>query len=131
MTTLCERCNKKEEYHNCSICNQHLCIACFNTIHFGINAPRTGKSMVYNKCIFCSEVYAANAKGSVCDKCAIIVSWVSAMNYLAAVNRVSELMRMNKLDSRLKNENYCKVNFGTHATQVIMDAIDSMSSSRK
>jgi hypothetical protein len=131
MTTLCERCTKKEEYHTCSICNQHLCMTCFNMVHFGINAPRTGKSMVYNRCIFCNEVYAANAKGSVCDKCAVIVSWVSGMNYLAAVNRVSELMRMNKLDSRLKNENYCKVNFGTHATQVIMDAIDSMSSSRK
>ena len=129
MTTLCERCTKKEEYHTCSICNQHLCMTCFNMVHFGINAPRTGKSMVYNRCIFCNEVYAANAKGSVCDKCAVIVSWVSGMNYLAAVNRVSELMRMNKLDSRLKNENYCKVNFGTHATQVIMDAIDSMSSS--
>jgi hypothetical protein len=131
MTTLCERCTKKEEYHTCSICNQHLCLVCFNMVHFGINAPRTGKSMVYNKCIFCNEVYAANAKGSVCDKCAIIVSWVSGMNYLAAVNRVSELLRMNKLDSRLKNENYCKVNFGTHATQVIMDAIDSMSSSSR
>ena len=129
MTTLCERCTKKEEYHTCSICNQHLCMTCFNMVHFGINAPRAGKSMVYNKCIFCNEIYAANAKGSVCDKCEVIVSWVSGMNYLAAVNRVSELMRMNKLDSRLKNENYCKVNFGTHATQVIMDAIDSMSSS--
>ena len=129
MTTLCERCTKKEEYHTCSICNQHLCMTCFNMVHFGINAPRAGKSMVYNRCIFCNEVYAANAKGSVCDKCAVIVSWVSGMNYLAAVNRVSELMRMNKLDSRLKNENYCKVNFGTHATQVIMDAIDSISSS--
>jgi hypothetical protein len=131
MTTLCERCTKKEEYHICSICNQHLCMTCFNMVHFGINAPRTGKSMVYNKCIFCTEVYAANAKGSVCDKCAVIVTWVSGMNYLAAVNRISELMRMNKLDSRLKNENFCKVNFGTHATQVIMDAIDSMSSSSR
>jgi hypothetical protein len=131
MTTLCERCTKKEEYHTCSICNQHLCMTCFNMVHFGINAPRAGKSMVYNKCIFCNEIYAANAKGSVCDKCEVIVSWVSGMNYLAAVNRVSELMRMNKLDSRLKNENYCKVNFGTHATQVIMDAIDSISSSSR
>jgi hypothetical protein len=25
----------------------------------------------------------------------------------------------------LRNENYCKTNFGTHAAQVIMDAIDS------
>jgi hypothetical protein len=47
------------------------------------------------------------------------------MNYLAAVNRVSELIRTNKLDSRLRNENYCKINFGSHATQVIMDAIDN------
>ena len=47
------------------------------------------------------------------------------MNYLAAVNRVSELKRINKLDSKLSNENYCKANFGTHATQVIMDAVDS------
>jgi hypothetical protein len=47
------------------------------------------------------------------------------MNYLAAVNRVSELIRTGKLDSKLRNENYCKTNFGSHASQVIMDAIDS------
>jgi len=122
---LCERCNKHEEYHTCSMCNQRLCITCFNTVHFGIKAPRSGKSMVYNKCVFCAEVYATNAKGSVCDKCTIILSWESGMNYLAAVNRVSELIRTNKLDSRLRNENYCKINFGSHATQVIMDAIDN------
>jgi hypothetical protein len=29
------------------------------------------------------------------------------MHYLAGVNRVSELMRDNKLDSKLRNENYC------------------------
>jgi hypothetical protein len=38
---------------------------------------------------------------------------------------VSELIRTNKLDSRLRNENYCKTNFGNHATQVIMDAVDN------
>ena len=81
--------------------------------------------MVYNKCVFCGEIYATNAKGSVCGKCAVILSWTSGMNYLAAVNRVSELIRTNKLDSKLSNENYCKANFGTHATQVIMDAVDS------
>ncbi|HEX5892785.1 MAG TPA: hypothetical protein VFY41_07985 [Nitrososphaeraceae archaeon] len=124
--TICERCTKHEEYHTCSTCNQHLCMGCFNTIHFGINAPRTGKSMVYNKCIFCNKVYATNAKGSVCDKCTIILTWQSGMDCLAAVNRVSELVRTNKLDSKLKNENYCKTNFGIHATQVIMDAIDSL-----
>jgi hypothetical protein len=47
------------------------------------------------------------------------------MNYLAAVNRVSELIKTDKLDSKLRNENYCKTNFGAHATQVIMDAVDS------
>ena len=84
-----------------------------------------GKSMVYNKCIFCDGIYATNARGSVCDKCTIILDWISGMNYLAAVNRVSELIRTNKLNSKLRNENYCKANFGSHATQVIMDAIDS------
>ena len=123
--TLCERCTKNEEYHTCSTCNQHLCMNCFNTVHFGINAQRTGKSMVYNKCVFCDQVYATNAKGSVCDKCTVILSWVSGMNYLAALNRVSELIKTNKLGSKLRNENYCKTNFGMHATQVIMDAIDS------
>jgi hypothetical protein len=122
---LCERCNKNEEYHTCLACNQHLCMSCFNTIHFGINAPRAGKSMVYNKCVFCSKIYATNAKGSVCDKCTIILTWQSGIDCLAAVNRVSELVRTNKLDSKLRNENYCKTNFGIHATQVIMDAIDS------
>ena len=123
--TLCERCTKNEEYHTCTTCNQHLCMTCFNTVHFGINAPRAGKSMVYNKCVFCAQIYATNAKGSVCDKCTIILSWISGMNYLAAVNRVSELISADKLDSKLRNENYCKTNFGVHASQVIMDAINS------
>jgi hypothetical protein len=57
------------------------------------------------------------------DECSIIVTWKSGMHYLAGVNRVSELIR----DSRLRNENYCKENLGTRATQVIMDAIDSSS----
>ena len=47
------------------------------------------------------------------------------MNYLGAVNRLSELIKLDKLDSKLRNENYCKSRFGSHATQVIMDAIDS------
>jgi hypothetical protein len=123
--TICGKCNKNEDYHMCSVCNQRLCVNCFNTVHFGINSPRTGKSMVYNKYIFCESVYATNAKSRVCDKCSIILTWVSGMNYLAAVNRVSDLIRTNKLDSKLRNENYCKTNFGIRATQVIMDAIDS------
>jgi hypothetical protein len=61
----------------------------------------------------------------ICGKCTVILSWASGMNYLAAVNRVSELIKTNKLDSKLRNENYCKTNFGTHGTQVIMDAVDS------
>jgi hypothetical protein len=123
--TVCGRCNKCEEYHTCSTCNEHLCMSCFNMVHFGINAPRSSKSMVYNKCVFCDQIYATNARGKVCDKCTIILSWVSGMNYLAAVNRVSELIKTNKLDSKLRNENYCKTNLGIHATQVIMDAIDN------
>lgn len=118
-------CGKGEEYHTCLNCGKHLCINCFNTVHFGIGAPRAGKSMVYNKCTFCDIVYATNAKSSVCDKCEIILTWKSSMNYLGAVNRVSDLVRNGKLDSKLKNENYCKTNFGAHAAQVIMDAIDS------
>ena len=99
-------------------------------VHFGINNPRTGKSMVYNKCIFCSDIYATNAKSNVCDKCAIVLTWVSGMNYLAAVNRISALIKSNKLDPKMRNENYCKTNFGTRATQVIMDAIDSSKGNR-
>jgi hypothetical protein len=123
--TLCERFTKNEEYLAYSGYNQHLCMTCFNMVHFGTNAPRAGSSMVYNKCVFCGETYATNAKGLVCGKCTVILSWASGMNYLAAVNRVSELIKTNKLDSKLRNENYCKANFGVHATQVIMDAVDS------
>lgn len=126
--TICERCSKQEEYHTCSTCNQHLCIECFNTVHFGINAPRNTKSIVYNKCIFCGEIYGVNVKVDVCDKCTIIMSWTSARTYLAALNRVSQLIRTDRLDPKSKNENYCKAKFGAHATQVIMDAIDSSSS---
>jgi hypothetical protein len=86
---------------------------------------RAGSSMVYNKCVFCGEIYATNAKGCVCAKCTVMVTWAPGMNYLAAVNRVSELIKTNKLYSRLRNENYCKANFGAHATRVIMDAVDS------
>jgi hypothetical protein len=123
--TICEKCSKHQEYHTCSVCNQQLCIDCFNTVHFGINAPRAGKSIIYNKCIFCGDIYGDNAKVDVCDKDTIILTWVSGMNYLAAVNRLSELIKSDKLDSKLRNENYCKTKFGVHATQVIMDAIDS------
>ena len=81
--------------------------------------------MVYNKCLFCKQVFAANAKRLVCEQCEIILTWKSSMSYLAAVNRVTELIRKGELDSKLKNENYCKENFGTHAAQVIMDSIDN------
>jgi len=124
--TVCEKCSKHEEYHSCSKYNQHLCIECFNTVHFGINAPRSSSSIVYNKCVFCAEIYGSNVKVQVCDKCTIILTWISSMNYLAAVNRVSQLIRTDRFDSKLKNENYCKANFGAHATQVIMDAVDSL-----
>ena len=124
--TVCQKCSKHEEYHSCSECNQHLCIECFNTVHFGINATRSSSSIVYNKCVFCGEIYGSNVKVRVCDKCTIILTWISSMNYLAAVNRVSQLIRTNRFDSKLKNENYCKANFGAHATQVIMDAVDSL-----
>ena len=123
--TLCDKCTKNEEYHTCSECNQRLCMSCFNMVHFGINAPRAGRSIVYNKCVFCGGIYATNAKGCVCGNCTIILNWESEMNYLAAVNRVSELIKTNKLDSKLRNQNYCKANVGIHATQVIMDAVDS------
>jgi hypothetical protein len=46
------------------------------------------------------------------------------MDYLAGVNRVTSLLKKGQLDQKLKNEGYCKANFGDHATQVIMDAID-------
>ena len=124
---LCELCNKNERYHICKESNnQHLCLTCFSKLHLGINAPRTGKSMVYNKC-FCNVVFATNAKCSICDECTIIVTWKSGMDYLAGVNRISALIRENKLDSKLRNESYCTENLGPRATQVIMDAIDSSS----
>jgi hypothetical protein len=123
---LCELCKKNERYHICSESNnQFLCLTCFNKLHFGIGAPRTGKSMVYNKCVFCNTVYATNAKGSVCDECSIIVTWKSGMDFLAGVNRVSALIRENKLESKLRNENYCIDNLGSRATQVIIDAINN------
>jgi hypothetical protein len=49
------------------------------------------------------------------------------MNYLAGVNRISALIREDKLDSKLRNENYCNENQGARATQVIMNAINSSS----
>ena|ERR671910_2659060 len=123
---LCGLCKKNERYHICSESNnQFLCLTCFNKLHFGIGAPRTGKSMVYNKCVFCNTVYATNAKGSVCDECSIIVTWKSGMDFLAGVNRVSALIRENKLESKLRNENYCIDNLGSRATQVIIDAINN------
>jgi hypothetical protein len=124
--TMCEKCSKYEEYHSFSTLNQHLCIACFNKVHFGINESRTGNSIIYSKCVFCAEIYGSNVKVHVCDKCAVILTWISSMNYLAAVNRVSQLIRASKFDSKLKNENYCKEKFGVRATQVIMDAVDGL-----
>ena len=125
MPMKCEICEKDEEYHSCETCVKRICIACFNRAHFGIGAPRAGKSMIYNKCVFCSAVFAADAKRHVCEKCEIILTWKSSMNYLAAVNRVSALVGKGDLEQKLRNENYSKANFGIHAAQVIMDAIDS------
>jgi hypothetical protein len=51
--------------------------------------------------------------------------WSSGANN-TAVNRVSHLIRTNRLESKLTNENYCKAKFGVHASQVIMDAADSL-----
>lgn len=99
-------------------------MTCFYAAHFGLNAPRSGKSMVYNKCVFCDAVYAIDMKRSVCDKCTIILTWKTSMDYLAAVNRMTSLIKAGQLNQKLKNEGYCKENFGEHATQVIMDAID-------
>ena len=81
--------------------------------------------MVYNKCIFCGDIYATNAKISVCNKCTMILTLKSGMDCLAAVNRVSDLVRTNKPDSNFKKEIYCKGRSGMHAIQVIMDAIHS------
>lgn len=122
---LCEICGKGEEYHTCLTCAKHLCRGCFNTVHFGIGAPRSGKSMVYGTCVFCGEIFARNTRMQVCDKCEIILTWTSSTNFLAAINRLSDLIKKGKLDQKLRNENYCKANFGNYATQVIMDAIDS------
>jgi hypothetical protein len=122
---MCEICEKDEEYHSCKTCAKRICIACFNKIHFGIGAPRESKSMIYNKCVFCNAVFAADAKRQVCTKCEIILTWKSSMNYLAAVNRISVLVEKGDLDQKLRNENYCKANFGMHAAQVIMDAVDN------
>jgi len=65
--------------------------------------------------------------------CTIGTVWSSGANntavngaYNTAANRVSHLIRTNRLDSKLTNENYCKAKFGVHATQVIMDAVDSL-----
>jgi hypothetical protein len=80
--------------------------------------------MIYCRCIFCDEIFARNAKMQVCDKCEVILTWTSSINFLAAVNRLSAIIKAGKLDSKLRNENYCKANFGTLGAQVIMDAID-------
>jgi len=32
---------------------------------------------------------------------------------------------LDKLDSKLRDENYCKSIFGMHATEVIMDAVNN------
>ena len=81
--------------------------------------------MVYNKCLFCNAIFGTNARRKICDRCEIILTWKSSMNYLEAVNRVSELIRNGELDSKLRNENYCKETFGIRAAQVIMDSIDN------
>jgi len=130
LSVKCEYCSKGDSYHTCSTCNKNLCISCFNTIHFGIGAPRAGKSIVYNKCSFCNAIFASNAKTGVCGDCEIVLTWKSSMNYLAAVNRISKLINEGKFDPKLRNEKYCIANFEVRATQVIMDAIDSANRDR-
>jgi hypothetical protein len=47
------------------------------------------------------------------------------MDCFGAINRLPELIRTNKLDSKLKNESNYEANFGIRTTQVIMNPIDS------
>jgi hypothetical protein len=56
-SSLCELCNKNERYHICPESNnQHLCLTCFNKLHFGIGAPRIGKSYQwYNNAFFAMQ----------------------------------------------------------------------------
>ena len=122
---LCERCSKVEAYWLSSRSEKQLCVDCYNFAQFGIGAPRAGKSMVYNKCLICGDIFGTNAWKGVCERCEIIVTWKSSMNYLEAVNRISELIKEGKLDPKLRNENYCRTNFGQRAAQAIMDSVDS------
>lgn len=131
MPSICELCGKGESYHNCVDCSKHLCINCFNTFHFGIGAPRTGKSIVYSKCLLCGAIFGSNAKRGICDDCEVVLTWKSSMNYLAAVNRISKLIHEGKLDPKLRNENYCISQFEMRATQVIMDAVDAAARDKK
>ena len=131
MPSVCESCHKGEGYHTCAVCTKSICVNCFNSAHFGIGAPRSGKSIVYNKCLLCNTIFGSNAKCGVCDECEIVLTWKSSMNYLAAVNRISKLINEGKLDPKLKNENYSIANFEVRATQAIMDALDSATRDRK
>ena len=132
LPSICETCHNEESYHACSSCkDKHLCITCFNKAHFGIGAPRAGKSIVYNRCLLCNAIFADNARRGVCHDCEIVFTWKSSMNFLAAVNRMSKLINEGKLDPKLKNETYCITNFEARAAQVVMDALDSAARDRK
>ena len=100
---MCEICTKEEEYHTCSTCKKHVCMTCFYEQHFWTKR---------------SKIRQINGLQQV------HFTWKSSMNYLAAVNRITALIKTDQLDPKLKNESYCKTNFGAHATQVIMDALD-------
>ena len=43
LMTLCDKCTKNEEYHTCKECNPHLCMSCFNTVHFDIMLQELAK----------------------------------------------------------------------------------------
>jgi hypothetical protein len=48
----------------------------------------------------------------------------AGVNCLTSVNRISKLIKTNKFDSMLRNENYCKANSGVSgSTSIIKDII--------
>jgi hypothetical protein len=71
-----------------------------------------------DKKVFCNVVYATNAKGSICDECSIMYhGHLEVRNALSSRGKQSfSANQRNKLDSKLRDENYCLENLGSRAS---------------
>jgi hypothetical protein len=127
----CTFCPRKP-VHWCEECDKTLCQSCYVEMHYKIvksrilrKPNRSVKSIVGNRCEFCSETFLESMHKNVCPKCSIIINYNSddPEEFFKALNRVVELLLEKRFNINLKDEHYYEDRYGKHVDDVVKSAI--------